>query len=99
MSLSRDTWHKHDDELIEAICREFGLVKPLAMEEIDVALCCANIAEAEPGACRWASQRCLTNCLMFLAKSAQSANLSAARLNSRNSQWTSSVVPEPLFFP
>ena len=98
MSLSRDTWHEHDDELIEAICREFGLVKPLAMEENDGALCCASIAEAEPGACRWASQRCLTNCLIFLAKSAQSANLSAARLNSRSNQWTSSVVPEPFFF-
>ena len=73
------------------------MVKPLAMEENDVALCCASIAEAEPGACRWASQRCLTNCLIFLAKSTQSANLSAARLNSRNSQWTSSVVPEPFF--
>ena len=36
MSLSRDTWHKHDDELIEAICREFGLVKPLAMEKTTV---------------------------------------------------------------
>ena len=98
MSLSRDTWHKHGDELIEAVCREFGLVKPLAMEENDGALCCASIAEAEPGACRWASQLCLTNCLIFLAKSAQSANLSAARLNSRSNQWTTSVVPEP-FFP
>ena len=98
MSLSRDTWHKHDDELIEAICREFGLVKPLAMEGSDGALCCASIAEAEPGACRFASERCLTNCLIFLAKIAQSSNLSAVRLNSRSNQWTSSAVPEPFFF-
>ena len=46
MSLSRDTWHEHDDEVIEAICREFGLVKPLPMQKNDGALCCASIAEA-----------------------------------------------------
>ena len=68
------------------------------MQDNDGALCCASIPEAEPGTCRWASQWCLTNCFIFLAKSAQSANLSAARLNSRSYQWTSSVVPDP-FFP
>ena len=49
-------------------------------------LCCASIAEA--------------NQVPFaghpsLDKSAQSVILCAARQNSRNSQWTTSVVPEP----
>ena len=52
-------------------------------------LCCARIAEANQGPFVGHPS---------LDKSAQSVILCAARQNSRNSQWTTSVVPEPFFF-
>ena len=39
-----------------------------------------------------------TNRPKLIGKSAQSVNLSAARVNSPSNQWARSIVPEPFFF-